>query len=165
MSSPDFRAWKSKQEADNKNAPQLSGAGVYVPPGYAAMIPRANGTYKWIATSGLGPCIGVLVVGSTGVGVAHITAPKEPDSEFLNKLANYATLTIPNPTRIVMSSSGTKPTEPFFTILQAALQAKLGGKAVEVRDKWELGYSLKDQEVVSKISQDHVNTPPAIGVT
>lgn len=45
---------------------------VQVPQNEAALVPPHRPDIKFIATTGLAPCVGVLVVGSAGVGLAHI---------------------------------------------------------------------------------------------
>jgi hypothetical protein len=157
----DLKAAKAKGLAEKKTAVQLSGPGVFVPMGYAAMIPAGCHAYNWIATTGLGPCIGVLVVGTNGVGLAHITSDS---NSFLERLVAYAIGTISNLTTIAMSSSGTKATEEIFLRLKTPLVAALRGSKVLEFANWDLGYSLKHREVVTAVSTDVAETSPVKGV-
>lgn len=129
---------------------------VHVGQGEAAMVPRrlaGDDRYRHITTQGLGPCVGVIVVGGENVGLAHI------DSDSVGiaaDLARFAVGTIPDLVKIVISS-GTKLPQPGNagdrspTRIYEALMQQFPSALVKVLNLSDIGCDVKTGEVVEPL--------------
>lgn len=89
---------------------------VDVPQKQAALIGAHDPAAKFIATDGLGTCVGVLVVGAEKVGLAHLDSDSVDNAKTL---ANYAKGTIEEVRNVyVVNPTANKPTGTTQTLIE-----------------------------------------------
>lgn len=149
-------SFKAMREAARKaqGAPVVLSQYVSVNQKESALVLAHRNDIKYIATTGLGPCVGVLVVGAVGVGLAHIDSDSVGNAKVL---ALYAKGTIANPTKVYIAS-GTPMPQPGKggdrSTTEIYAQIKEVFPEAETVNSSEIAWSLETQTLVTKFSLD-----------
>ena len=84
----DFKALRAAHAAKQATLKKEEGSIVNVPQTQAVFVPRAQAAANpYVATRGLGPCVGLVVEGETGVFFAHIDSSS---NGFVSRIAGVA---------------------------------------------------------------------------
>jgi hypothetical protein len=161
-----FREFLKQKNAEKGTRGQgLGEMVVHVPQGEAALLPRNLAErYRYIATRALGPCVGVVVVGTESVGLAHIDSDSQ---NIAAQLALFAINTIRNPTKIIIAS-GTRLPQPgdggdrSSTRIYQGLVETFGSARTITLNVSDIAYDLQSDREIESPQYNTVERAPGI---